>query len=436
MKKILINLYLIIISILFINCQEKKYNHSNKENNLYFVFSSFRHGARKPFVNVDIFKNKIKNPGKLTQFGAKQHLNIGKNNRERYFNFLNLGNKTFNTEQILVRSSTIQRTLLSTKMQLQGLLNSQNYYNIIHAIKLVNSLFILYNLNITNNTDIFSYYNKCNNKRKLTDGKYNPNFNNVYNKTILPLFEKCYGKIQIKSIYTFCDQYFSSYYEYKYESSKSNKINNCAPNIINQINDFCVSYHNSIRGWNEKNAYYFYSFFSILLKYMKDAIDGIGQLKMIMIGGHDSSVDILMNFLSGMNIVQRTEYPHYAFNILFELRKYNNQYYIEIYYNDNLKYNKTMDEFKNVLDKSKYSDMNNYCKTFHSVKINIKPENKTKKFRIKIINYIIIIVLVLIVIGIIIFLVIRRKKKKLDTSKSIANISTNTNISTTDIIKK
>jgi ATP-dependent Zn protease len=169
---------------------------------------------------------------------------------------------------------------------------------------------------------------------------------------------------------------------------------------------------------------------------MKDAIDGIGQLKMIMIGGHDSSVDILMNFLSGMNIVKRTEYPHYAFNILFELRKYNNQYYIEIYYNDNLKYNKTMDEFKNVLDKSKYSDMNNYCKTFHSVKINIKPENKTKKFRIKIINYIIIIVLVLIVIGIIIFLVIRRKKKKLDTSKSIANISTNTNISTTDIIKK
>ena len=147
MKKILINLYLIIISILFINCQEKKYNHSNKESNLYFVFSSFRHGARKPFVNVDIFKNKIKNPGKLTQFGAKQHLKIGKNNRLRYFNFLNLGNKTFNTDQILVRSSTIQRTLLSTKMQLQGLLNSQNYYNIIQPINLVDNFFILYNLN-------------------------------------------------------------------------------------------------------------------------------------------------------------------------------------------------------------------------------------------------------------------------------------------------
>jgi len=432
MKKILIYLYIIIISTLFINCQEKRYNHSNKENNLYFVFSSFRHGARKAFVKVDIFKNKIQNPGKLTLFGAKQHLNIGKINRERYFNFLNLGNKTFNTKQIMVRSSTIPRTLLSTKMQLQGLLNSQNYYNIIHAIKLVKSLFILYNLNISNNTDIFSYYNKCNNKRKLTDGKFNPEFNKVFNKTILPLFEKCYGKTKVKSVYSFCDQYFSSYYEYKYESSKSNKISNCAPNIINQINDFCISYHNSIRGWSEKNAYYFYSFFSILLKYMKDAIDGIGKLKMLMIGGHDSSVDILMNFLSGLNIVKRTEYPHYAFNILFELRKYNNQYYIEIYYNDNLKYNRTMDEFKSILDKSKYSDINNYCKAFHPIKINRKPVNNIKKFRIKIINYIIIIFIVFMIIGIIIFYGIKMRKMKIKSAspKSVSNVST------TEIIKK
>ena len=165
---------------------------------------------------------------------------------------------------------------------------------------------------------------------------------------------------------------------------------------------------------------------------MKDAIDGIGKLKMIMIGGHDSSVDILMNFLSGLNIVKRTEYPHYAFNILFELRKYNNQYYIEIYYNDNLKYNRTMDEFKSILDKSKYSDINNYCKAFHPIKINRKPVNNIKKFRIKIINYIIIIFIVFMIIGMIIFygIKMRKMKNKSASPKSVSNVST------TEIIKK
>ena len=87
-KKFLLLFYIIIIASLSINCNEIKYNHTNKENNLYFVFSTFRHGARKPFTKNDIFKNNINNPGSLTSYGKKQHLIIGENYRERYFNFL------------------------------------------------------------------------------------------------------------------------------------------------------------------------------------------------------------------------------------------------------------------------------------------------------------------------------------------------------------
>jgi hypothetical protein len=154
MKNNLIYLYIIILFISTIKCKEQIYNHTNKENNLFFVFSSFRHGARKPFVKYDVFHNKIEHPGKITQFGKKQHLIIGDKNRERYFNFLNLGNKTFDTEQILVRSSNIQRTIISTRKQLQGLLKSKSYNKIIQVIKLESNLFVLYNLNITNNTNI------------------------------------------------------------------------------------------------------------------------------------------------------------------------------------------------------------------------------------------------------------------------------------------
>ena len=95
MKKFLLLIYIIIIIFVSINCKEKKYNHTNRENNLYFVFSTFRHGARKPFNKYDVFKNKIKNSGSLTSYGKKQHLIIGQKNRDRYFNFLNLGSNYF-----------------------------------------------------------------------------------------------------------------------------------------------------------------------------------------------------------------------------------------------------------------------------------------------------------------------------------------------------
>ena len=248
MKKIHIYLYIIVIPIIFINCSEKRYNHSNEENNLYFVFSTFRHGARKPFVQQDIFKNEVEHIGKLTKYGEKQHLNIGIKNRERYFNFLNLGDKIFDTKQILVRCSASQRVLTSTQKQLEGLFNSEKYSKIIHSIKLVETAFELYNFNIFKDIDIMSYYNDCKNFRKLNQFKKREEYDNDFYENILPSFEKCYGKTQFKSIFSFCDQFFSSYFEYTYESTKENKIAKCENKVINKINNFCVKYFDSYIG--------------------------------------------------------------------------------------------------------------------------------------------------------------------------------------------
>ena len=377
MKKILLLFYIIIISSLSINCNGIKYNHTNRENNLYFVFSTFRHGARKPFTNNDIFKNNINNPGSLTSYGKKQHLIIGENYRERYFNFLNLGNKSFNTDQLLVRSSSKKRTLISTEMQLQGMLNSKDYNKIIQHVKLQPNFFILYNINIKNNTDIFTYHKtSCQNLRRLTQDN-EIKYINELETDILPIFEKCYGKVNRKKLTPFCDDVFSSYHEYMYESKKTNNIGKCNINFINKLNNFCINYYDSIRGWSEENAYYFFTFFSRLFKYMKDAVDGNGKIKMILIGGYDSSVSLLMNFFDGLNIIKRTQYPYYGFNIVIELRKYNNLFYLEIYYNDILKYNQTLKAFKNILENSQYSDMNNYCIHFGNKTKTPPPEDET-----------------------------------------------------------
>ena len=68
-------------------------------------------------------------------------------------------------------------------------------------------------------------------------------------------------------------------------------------------------------------------------------------------------------------------------SLLIELRKYNNKFYLECYYNDILKYNNTLLKFKSIVDNSIYSNLYNYCgipslKPSLNKTINIK--NKTK----------------------------------------------------------
>lgn len=423
MKKFLLLIYIIIIIFVSINCKEKKYNHTNRENNLYFVFSTFRHGARKPFNKYDVFKNKIKNSGSLTSYGKKQHLIIGQKNRDRYFNFLNLGSKKFNTEQILVRSSKVKRVLLSTQIQLQGLLNSKDYNDIIQTIKLKPNLFILYNINIKNNTDIYTYHKtSCENLRKLTPEEDEIKYINKYKTNILPIFETCYGKFKPKKLILFCDDVISAYFEYMYESKKTNNIGKCNINIINKINNFCIDYFDSIRDWSEINAYYFYTFFIGLFKYMKDAVDGNGKTKMILIGGHDSSVSLLMDFFDGMNIIKRNQYPHYAFNIVIELREYNNSFYLEIYYNDTLKYNQTLETFKNILNNSQYSDMNNYCKYFVNETNNYSPNND-KNGIITVIIIFIIVCCIFFTLEYFLFSIRKKRRKKINIEKNMKEIN-------------
>ena len=60
---------------------------------------------------------------------------------------------------------------------------------------------------------------------------------------------------------------------------------------------------------------------------------------MIIIGGEEMTLDKFIGFLNGMKIVSEDDYPNFGFNIVIELRKYTHDYYLEIYYNDILKYN-------------------------------------------------------------------------------------------------
>ena len=152
---------------------------------------------------------------------------------------------------------------------------------------------------------------------------------------------------------------------------------------------------------------------------MSDAIEGKSEIKMVMIGGHDITVDKFMNFLDGLKIIPRTHYPHYACNIVIELRKYNDEFYLEFYYNDILKYNKTLQYTIDTLDNSKYSNLYNYC-GFPNYTANSLKEKLKKFFRqendfslyIILISIIIIIIIIIFLITLIICFAKKRNKFK------------------------
>ena len=214
------------------------------------------------------------------------------------------------------------------------------------------------------------YSNYCS-KRKLEDIDYRK----IFKTEISPILRECYGTLFTLSLHIFCESVFSSYFEYTYGNDTTNRIGKCGKENAQKFYDFCFNWYNSFRGWDEYGAYMFYKLYQHLFDYMNKAIDGEGPVKMVMIGGHDVSLDKFMNFLDGLKIIPRNQYPHFAFNIVIELRKYNNKFYIEFYYNDTLKYNNTLLKFQEILNNSKYSNLYNYC--------GIPPWKQNKNYTLK-----------------------------------------------------
>ena len=262
MKKTFLFIYLIICNY---KCGVIKYNHSNIENNLYFVLSTFRHGARQTFYKNDIFNNHIPNPGQLTTYGELQHSIIGKNNRKIYFNFLKLNNTKFDKQQIYIKSSNILRAMISTIKQTEGLFNSSINNKYIHYIGKngYGRTFNLYSLNETDRLKMIKYFNSCK-KRELKGFNYIETFKSKY----IPLFQKCYGKLKIYNLWLFCDNTISSFFEYSY-NKKNNSIGKCGFSTAKAFYDFCINYYDSNKSWSERNAYIFYAFFNNLFKFMK-----------------------------------------------------------------------------------------------------------------------------------------------------------------------
>ena len=270
-------------------------------------------------------------------------------------------------------------------------------------------------------------------KRKLDSIDYQ----NFFTTRIYPTLQKYYNYSSEPNMAAFCDSVFVAYYDYHY-NNKSNYIYLAGNDTIELMNNFCINYLDSLRGWSEYGAYMFYMMYQHLFEYMDNAINKTSKLKMIMFGGHETTVDRFMDFLDGLKIIPRTHYPHYACNIIIELRKYDNIFYLEFYYNDILKLNITYESFRQKINNTKYNNLFNYCGI---------PENKTllkeinyrdyydklKNNKIFIIKFILCAIIILAFIVILILVKKQKKELKKIPDDKIDNNEKNDNNDKTNI---
>ena len=100
---------------------------SLEEEKLIFLLTLFRHGARAPtkYYNeslyLDYLFEKWENPGELTPTGRRMHYALGLRNREKYINQKHFLSEKFDPHEILIYSTSYNRTLESAASQLQGL---------------------------------------------------------------------------------------------------------------------------------------------------------------------------------------------------------------------------------------------------------------------------------------------------------------------------
>ena len=388
---------------------------------LIFVMTHFRHGARAPIFGgkTDFMKEYWEFPGELTGVGQRMHYLLGLRNRERYINEKKLLSEKFDTNELKVISTGMNRTIVSVLSQLQGLypqkhrlgeiLNESqlkmsnppiniNYKNIQEEITELNDnalpeTMTLIPFEIRNSSSFLTFYNreKCQGAINATSTSMTDDMESLvkeFNENYAKYMNQFMGipsqyKYNYTSMARICDTYIACYADgrnmsdFRNTGINSTEMSNLNNLCINVIRIYFLEYE--IR---EDDIYYLEGskIMELLINHTKRSIDAdinndssAIYPKMLIYSGHDTTVSKQQFFLMKAFEYNNSFYkfPTYSSQLAFEIiRKDNNKekrtysdYFVNYYFNDELLLNVTANKFIDKVEENIWSDekIDSFC---------------------------------------------------------------------------
>lgn len=377
---------------------------SQQESKTLFVFEHCRHGARGMkdlFNEKDILNEKWIGKEELSSVGLRQHYLLGVLIRKKYKNLLNWDNLN-NLKDIFVYSTPSNRTIMSARAQLFGMFNYNN------NSKLSEKQIIKATPNYLKNNSIFEELIK-----NLSDSVL-PNkipseipIHIIEREEKLFQFEKdeqCEGikkqrkknemKTQVKnSIKEFNELFITDelkkYLNCKNDSEKDfTKLKNiqtlALSYIINKVDGRnLIEFEKLLKNKNSKLFYdkcmeilqqksleiqsgdnenlIAYASSSVLLRFILNLIDKVVENdklkikknnvpKFFLLSAHDTTL-VMASDLLKILFNSEKKFPSFATSQIFELNKINNEYYINLIFNNETLKKINYEEFKSTIKK-------------------------------------------------------------------------------------
>ena len=459
------NLLLLIILLFLLTFQQDKYK---------FVFQIHRHGARAPVYNmiknvkdnktyIDIYNETWNFNGELTETGKRMHYLIGVYNRKKYINNSQLLSDIYNPNEILVKSTNVNRTIMSIYSQLQGfypqnssyeisneipdinLIYPQNFINdeqLLNKIKESYSEYLKTNSSLPNNITIIPVHNineKLHNinlyspdycpgiKKYYEEGKnceeiiqFKQNLPNDTKKKLKKINDTFLDNYQ--TLFSFMDTLIADLYDDRkltiLEDINIEELKKAAFEFLS------IDYENVNYYYNETSIYSMSPMIREILFYMDDIInnndDQKNKVKYLIFSGHDTNIagfEIFNNKVFNTPVeyanFSQTEYYELFIKDFDQINEENiteDNYYVRYLRGDIQKFEIKYTDFKNTIQKYLWSDKK--IKEFCKFEVDVyKIKSKTLKY-VTIILSIIDLILIVYLIFIINEIIKKRKNKK------------------------